>query len=281
MRWICSIFLSFLTIGCLNAQQTPCNVEAQDPAMPIYAPIARAAHIQGIVRFEATLSSELKSEVKLLSGHPMLAGAAQTYLEYRRYWWKDSAEHKACSYTAEMEYRIIEPQSDDHNDFFRVTILGINHTLVEAQLIKPTCNDCRDFRCPLDGVTESKLPTYPPIARAAHVEGDVSARLTFDSKGQVMEVAQWIGPEMLRQPTEDYLRSWRLRPGSMPRYMDSCQSTVLIEYRLTAATEVVASDVHIFKADPTHILIEDHPVMTVDPSVETTKVKRKKFLSLF
>jgi hypothetical protein len=280
MRWICSIFF-LSSVGCLSAQQAPCNVEARDLAMPVYAPIARAAHVQGIVRFEVKLSPDLKAEVQLLDGHPMLAGAAQTYLEDRRYSWKQGAEHTACSYTTEMEYRIITSESDDQNNFFRVTILGLNHTLIEVQPIKPTCQDCKDFRCPLDGVTESKSPTYPQMARAAHVEGDVSARLTFNAKGQATELAEWTGPDMLRQPTEDYLRSWRLRPGSMPSYMDSCQSTVLIEYRLTAATEIVASDVHIFKADPTHILIEDHPVMTVDPSVEITKAKRKKFLGLF
>jgi hypothetical protein len=279
MRWICWIFLSLISVGPLNAQQSPCNVEARDLAMPVYAPIARAAHVQGIVRFEITLSRELKAEVKLLDGHPMLAGAAQNYLEYRRYSWKEGAEHNACSYTAQMEYRIIEPQSDDRNDFFRVTILGLNHTVVEVQPIKPTCNDCKDFRCPLDGVSESKSPTYPPIARATHVEGDVSARLTFDAKGQVTEVAEWTGPEMLRQPTENYLRSWRLRFGSIPSYMDSCQATVLIEYRLTTATTEVPSNTQVFKADPSHILIEDHPVLIVDPAVQITK--RKKFLGIF
>src|SRR5882757_8282368 len=193
MRWICSIFLSFLTVGSLKAQQASCNVQAHDPVMPAYAPIARAAHIEGTVRFEVTLSPNLKSEVKLLDGPRFLAGPAQTYLENRRHSWKDGAEHTACSYTAEMEYRIIAPQSDDRNDFFRVTVLGLNHTLVEVQPIKPTCSDCKDFRCPLDGVTESKSPVYPAIARAAHVEGDVSARLTFDAKGQVTEVAEWTG----------------------------------------------------------------------------------------
>jgi hypothetical protein len=279
MRWICSILLSFLTAGYLSAQQTPCNVNVRDRAMPTYAPIARAANIEGIVRFEVTLSPELIAEVRLLDGPRFLAGAAQDYIENRRYSWKEGAEHAACSYTTEMEYRIIASESDDRNDFLRVTVLGLSHTLVEVQPIKPTCMDCKDFRCPLDGVTESKSPTYPPIARVAHVEGDVSARLTFNARGQVTEVAEWTGPEMLRQSTEDYLRSWRLPPGSMPRYMDSCESTVLIEYRLTTATEVVASDVHIFKADPSHILIEDHPILLVDPAAQITK--RKKFLGIF
>ena len=278
MRWICSIFLSFLSVGYLNAQQAPCNVEARDPAMPVYAPIARAAHIEGVVRFEVTLSPELKSEVKLIDGPRFLAGPAQTYLENRRHSWKDGAEHAACSYIAEMEFRIIAPQSDDRNDFFRVTVLGLNHTLVEVQPIKPTCSDCKDFRCPLDGVTESKSPVYPPIARSAHVEGDVSARLTFDAKGQVTEIAEWTGPAMLRQPTEDYLRSWRLHPNSMPSYMDSCQTTILIEYRLTTATEK-PSNTQVFKADPSHILVEDHSALQIDPIVEITK--KKKFLGIF
>lgn len=279
MRWICSIFLSFLTAGYLSAQQTPCNVKVRDLAMPTYAPIARAAHIEGIVRFEVTLSPELISEVKLLDGPRFLVGVAQDYIENRRYSWKEGAEHKTCSYTAQMEYRIITPQSDGQNDFFRVTILGLNHTLVEVQPIKPTCSDCRDFRCPMDGVTESKSPTYPPMARTAHVAGDVSARLTFDSKGQLTEVADWNGPEMLRQSTEDYLRSWRLRSGSMPSYMDSCQATILIEYRLTTATTEIPSNTQVFKADPSHILIEDHPVLIVDPAAQITK--RKKFLGIF
>jgi hypothetical protein len=247
--------------------------------MPTYAPIARAAHIEGIVRFEVTLSPELIAEVKLLDGPRFLAGAAQDYIENRRYSWKEGAEHKACSYTTQMEYRIITSQSDDQNDFFRVTILGPDHTVIEAQLVKPTCSDCKDFRCPLDGTIESKSPTYPPIARAAHVEGDVSTRLTFDSKGQVTEVADWHGPEMLRQATEDYLRSWRLRPTSMPSYMDSCQATILIEYRLTTATTEIPSNTQVFKADPSHILIEDHPVLLVDPAAEITK--KKKFLGIF
>ena len=64
---------------------------------------------------------------------------------------------------------------------------------------------------------------------------------------------------MLKTATEEYLQSWKIKPL---KYIDSCHSTVLIEYRLTAATEVIESEVKVFKADPTHILIEDHSVLT-------------------
>ena len=78
MRWICSIFLSFLITGYLNAQQAPCNVEARDPAMPVYTPIARAAHIQGIVEFTATIGSDgTITQLQLVRGHPSLVIAAK------------------------------------------------------------------------------------------------------------------------------------------------------------------------------------------------------------
>jgi Gram-negative bacterial TonB protein C-terminal len=279
MRFVVLVLLCFISATALNAQNAQCtDLIASDPLTPVYAPIARAAHIQGIVRFAVTVSPDAKSEVKLLDGLPFLAGAARTYIESRQHHWKTEGEHSACSYIAEIEYRIITPESDDANSFFRVTISGIGHTLVEVQPIKPTCTDCRDFTCPLDSVTESKSPTYPAIARMARVQGEISARIAFDGKGRVTDVDQWTGPEMFKQTTEDYLRSWQLK--SVPSYVDSCHTTVLMEYRLTAATEVVTSDVHVFKADPTHILVEDHPVLIIDPA-EITKVKRKKFLGLF
>jgi Gram-negative bacterial TonB protein C-terminal len=280
MRFVVLASFCFVFTLSLNAQDAPCkDVVTTNSLMPVYAPIARAARIQGIVRFKVALSPDGRAEVKLLDGLPFLAGAATTYIEGRRHYWPTENEHTSCSYTTVVEYRIITPESDYVNNFFRVTILGIDHTLVEVQPIKPTCNDCSDDTCPLDGMAESKPLIYPAMARAAHVEGDISARVAFDGKGKVTGIDHLLGPEMLKRPTEDYLRSWQLK--SVPSYMSSCHTTVLIEYRLTAATEIVASDSHVFKADPTHILVEDHPVMTVDPVVEITKTKRKKFLRLF
>jgi hypothetical protein len=278
MRFVTLAFFCFASTLSLNAQNVPCkDLIVSNSLMPVYAPIARAAHIQGIVRFKVTLSPDARAEVKLLDGLPFLAGAATTYIEARRYHWATEAEHTSCNYTASVEYRIITPESDEVNNFFRVTVLGMDHTLVEVQPIKPTCSDCGNDTCPLDAMTESKSPIYPAMARAAHVEGDISARVAFDRKGEMTGVDQWTGPQMLKQSTEDYLRSWQLK--SVPSYMDSCHTTVLIEYRLNAATEVVASDVHVFKADPSHILIEDHPVLIVDPAGQLTK--RRKFLGIF
>jgi hypothetical protein len=263
-----------LAIAPLFAHGENCSgVIFRDAAMPIYAPIARAAHVEGVVRFSIALSAELTPEIKQLDGPKLLEGAARLYIEGRRYSWKFQDEHSPCLYTAQIEYRIIRSESDDANNFYRVTVLGLGHTLVEVQPIKPTCSDCYNDTCPPDGIVSTGSPIYPMIARAAHVSGDISMTLIFNKSGAVTGFEQWNGPAMLRQPAEDYLRTWKNKP--LPSYMNSCRASIMMEYRLTEATEVVESEVYVFHADATHILIEDHPVLMVDPA--TTKKKPKRF----
>jgi hypothetical protein len=273
-RYFCSAFCLMSVIASaqiLRAQESSCNdLVVQDTLMPAYAPIARAAHIQGIVSFDIHLDASGKATTKLSDGLPFLAGAAESYISGRRHYWATGGEHKPCSYVAKVEYRIIQPESDSTNNFHRVTVLGPGYTLVETQNQKPSCMDCVSDECSMDEVSESKQPTYPPIARAARISGEVSARIEFDKKGFPTGIDQYAGPPMLKAATEEYLRSWKIKPL---QYIDSCHATVLIEYRLTAATEVIESDVKVFKADPTHILIEDHSVLTMDPATTITKKK--------
>jgi len=49
---------------------------------------------------------------------------------------------------------------------------------------------------------------YPPIARAAHLEGEVVATFSIDSQGHTESVQIVSGPEMLRHAVEDQIRQW-------------------------------------------------------------------------
>jgi hypothetical protein len=273
MRFIALLILALAATSCLKAQESTCgNLIFEDRQMPTYAPIAKAAHIQGVVNFEIHIAVNGKAEIKLLDGLPFLAGAAENYLSARRHYWSTEGEHKSCSYITKIEYRIIQPESDTTNNFHRVTVLGPGYALVETQNQKPTCSDCASDECSMVGVSEAKQPTFPPIARAARVSGEVSARIAFDKTGHPTGIDQIIGPQMLRAATEEYLQSWQLKPL---KHLESCHVTVLMEYRLTAATEAVESDVKVHKADATHILVEDHSVLTMDPS--STIITKKRF----
>ncbi len=55
--------------------------------------------------------------------------------------------------------------------------------------------------------TPPNIP-YPPIARAAHVEGDVSVSFSIDSEGRTVSVQTISGPHMLSQSVEQQIRQW-------------------------------------------------------------------------
>jgi hypothetical protein len=71
--------------------------------------------------------------------------------------------------------------------------------------------------CGLRTMTESAAPVYPPIAKAAHVNGNVITLVSFKTTGEVGEVTVVSGPEMLRKAAVDYIRSWRANPYTGPR----------------------------------------------------------------
>jgi hypothetical protein len=53
------------------------------------------------------------------------------------------------------------------------------------------------------------LPKYPPIARAAHVEGAVTFKIAVDANGGVRDIAFDSGPPLLRGVLKETVSSWR------------------------------------------------------------------------
>src|SRR5690348_6815900 len=68
----------------------------------------------------------------------------------------------------------------------------------------------------LPTVIEHAPPTYPEIARTAHIEGEVVVKFTTDGKS-VQEAEAESGPPLLRRVAEDNVRTWKFdgdRSGS-------------------------------------------------------------------
>jgi TonB family protein len=59
------------------------------------------------------------------------------------------------------------------------------------------------------GVNRYTLPSYPPIARQAKVEGDVIAKFSLDRQGNATEVVILSGHPMLKQVVLDAAKNWR------------------------------------------------------------------------
>ena len=65
-------------------------------------------------------------------------------------------------------------------------------------------------------IQSSKLsgrnPQYPPIAKAARIQGTVILDVTISRTGMVEDVHALSGPPMLQQAATDAVRTWRYRP---------------------------------------------------------------------
>ena len=56
------------------------------------------------------------------------------------------------------------------------------------------------------------MPFYPPLARQARVEGQVSLRFTVDEKGATVDIEVMSGHKLLREAAIENLQSWKFWP---------------------------------------------------------------------
>lgn len=64
----------------------------------------------------------------------------------------------------------------------------------------------------LQHITQKVDPVYPPIAKAAQVQGDVVLTISIDAKGNVVTEKVLSGPAMLLQAALDAVKQWQFNP---------------------------------------------------------------------
>jgi TonB family protein len=65
------------------------------------------------------------------------------------------------------------------------------------------------------------LPLYPPIARAAHVEGEVRVSFDLSSMGKVEGFSYDSGPELFRVAVSNAVSKWQFSPSSDVRHEEA------------------------------------------------------------
>lgn len=71
--------------------------------------------------------------------------------------------------------------------------------------------------CGLRAITETASLVYPPIARAAHVEGNVIMLVSFKMSGEVEDVHVLSGPKLLEVAATSYVKKLRANEYTGPR----------------------------------------------------------------
>jgi protein TonB len=75
-------------------------------------------------------------------------------------------------------------------------------------------------------------PIYPPIAKAARVQGTVVLQATISKTGSIENLRVISGPAMLQQAALDAVRSWRYKPYLLNNEPVEVDTTVNVIFTL-------------------------------------------------
>ena len=128
--------------------------------------------------------------------------------------------------------------------------------------------------CGITKVAESSLPAYPPMARAAHVTGDVTVQVTFNPDGVVAQNQIISGPEMLKLGTRDFVSGWHANSSEGSR---SCLLTVTYVLNDEVCNGPAVAKVVTGPTDLQHYTIAAAGGYCEDLSVR----RRRRFLGIF
>ena len=79
---------------------------------------------------------------------------------------------------------------------------------------------------------QKTMPVYPPIAKAARVQGTVVLQATISKLGTIQNLQVISGPAMLQQAALDAVRTWRYRPYLLNNEPVEVETTINVIFTL-------------------------------------------------
>jgi len=121
--------------------------------------------------------------------------------------------------------------------------------------------------CGLTSIKETAPLLYPPIAKAAHVEGMVILLVVFKRSGEVDDVEVLSGPKLLQIPASLYGKGLRANEYGGPR---TCPMVVnyVIQKDEAALRPIERNDIQ-------HVTIYAKPLVISDPPMYVEKAKKR------
>jgi protein TonB len=81
---------------------------------------------------------------------------------------------------------------------------------------------------------QAVAPVYPPIARAAHVQGVVVLHAILSKTGEVENLQVISGPPMLVGAAEDAVRQWKYKPYLLNGLPTEVETTINVNFTFAA-----------------------------------------------
>ena len=81
-------------------------------------------------------------------------------------------------------------------------------------------------------ILQKTQPVYPPIAKAAHMQGTVTLHAIISKTGTIESLTAISGPEMLKGAALDAVKSWRYKPYLLNGEPTEVDTTVIVNFNL-------------------------------------------------
>jgi protein TonB len=81
-------------------------------------------------------------------------------------------------------------------------------------------------------IVQRTQPVYPPIARAAHMQGTVTLHAIISKTGTIEKLEAISGPEMLKGAALDAVKTWRYKPYLLNGEPTEVDTTVIVNFNL-------------------------------------------------
>jgi hypothetical protein len=121
--------------------------------------------------------------------------------------------------------------------------------------------------CAVTGIGENQNLIYPPIARAAHVNGVVLERVIYLPDGQVKEFEYIHGPRLLSAGLEQQIKSWSIKTDQ--RGEEECEALVVAEFQIDEVSgQSVAKPIDITVPGILKLGANTTPICLCDPGAE-------------
>jgi len=122
--------------------------------------------------------------------------------------------------------------------------------------------------CHLMGIKSSGFLEFPPIARAAHVTGEVTVHTVFRADGSVASTNTVSGPEMLRRSevAAAYIKTWKVNETTEGQ---ACDIAISFQFAESASCDLEPPTVAMTSLQ--RFIITAHPIQTCDPQTTVTQ----------
>ncbi len=188
-----------------------------DKVDPAYPPLARQARIQGTVRLMASIGADGRiTHLQVISGHPLLVPATLEAVKQ----WVYSPVASVESFVVDVPFSLPPRNESTPQGVMGGVAGGVAGGVkggVLGGIIGSTPANGRAFIQVGENVQAAKLiskvePVYPPLAKAAGIEGTAVLDVTIGEDGHVQSVRNKDGHPLLVAAAIEAVRQWVYNP---------------------------------------------------------------------